>query len=54
MLPITGEPPRLARQENPSPVSSLKTAYPLRTPPLRLWKKLLKINDIEVIDMKLI
>jgi hypothetical protein len=26
----------------------------LRTPPLRLYKKLLKINDIGVIDMKLI
>ena len=54
MLPIAGEPARLARQENASSVSSLKTARPLRTPPIRSKKKLLKINDIGVIDMKLI
>ena len=54
MLPIAGESPCLASQENSPPVSSLKTARPLRTPPLRLYKKLLKINDIGVIDMKLI
>ena len=54
MLPIAGESPCLASQENSSPVLPLKTARPLRTPPLRLYKKLLKINDIGVIDMKLI
>ena len=54
MLPIAGESPCLASQENSPPVSSLKTARPLRTPPLRSRKKLLKINDIGVIDMKLI
>ena len=54
MLPIAGEPASLASQENSPPVSSLKTARPLRIPPLRSKKKLLKINDIGVNDMKLI
>ena len=54
MPPITREPPCLASQENSPPASSLKAAWLLRTPPIRSKKKLLKINDIGVIDMKLI
>ena len=42
------------RQENSPPVSSLKAARPAPDTPSPPLKKLLKINDIGVIDMKLI